>query len=95
MLMKNRLPIDVALDKIRMNAYQRIVPPEDVTVRTIPLPPHVHGFVIPDPDAHFNVYLNSRDSYYKRMETLQHELDHIARGDAWTPAPLDVIDSFI
>ena len=88
-------PLDVALDRIRLAAYQSRVPPETVTVRTIPLPPHVHGFVLPDPEDHYNVYLNSRDSRAVRQRALEHELDHIARGDAWTPAPVDLIDEYI
>jgi hypothetical protein len=54
---------------------------EDIFVRYIALPPKIKGLTVQDSKGNYNIYLNSRLTYEANLETLQHELDHVAEND--------------
>ena len=54
---------------------------DDIFVRIVPLPAHVHGMTAPGPDG-YNIYLDASQSDQERMKAYQHELEHI-RHDDW------------
>lgn len=51
---------------------------EEIFVRTIPLPPKVHGFTSLDADGDYNVFINESLSSAARERTLIHEIGHIS-----------------
>ena len=54
----------------------------DYFIRTVPMPPAVHGSVCPNSDGTFSVYINARDSIERQREALDHEVKkHIANDD--------------
>lgn len=52
-------------------------------VRTIycDLPASIGGFTVATSDDYFTIVINQNLSYYKNLETYQHELKHIKNGD--------------
>lgn len=50
-------------------------------IRPIPLPATVRAFTKQDADGIYNIYVNDILSDEARERALQHEYDHIARGD--------------
>lgn len=77
---------DRALRRIR-SARERDQIPDNVTIRYVDMDPQVHGFVVPDPDDHYNVYINARDSWTEQQITKRHELRHIALGHVFDQRP--------
>lgn len=62
-----------------------------MTVRIIPLPTKVHGFVTRcvEPDGEYDtIVLNACDSYSVQQDTLTHELRHITYGHFDDDRPL-------
>ncbi len=54
----------------------------DYFVRTVEMPPSIHGSVSPNPDGTYSVYLNSRDSIERQRKALDHEVKkHIENND--------------
>ena len=53
---------------------------EDVFVRQIELPRTVKGFVTPNDDGTYSVYLNSLCDEETQRRTLEHELRHLDRN---------------
>lgn len=53
----------------------------DFFVRLVDLPPTVGGFVCPNDDGTFNVYLNSRKDQEHNIDSYLHEVDHIENDD--------------
>ena len=74
---------DAALTRRILSRCEARVSPDDVTVRVVDLPPHLHGFVTPDPEGHFNIYLNAHDPLWRQYRALEHEIEHIASGEVW------------
>lgn len=64
---------------------------EDIFVRIVDLPPHVHGMTAIGPDG-YNVYLDAAQSDQERMEAYLHELEHIRRND-WEGGDVDRIEN--
>ena len=64
----------------------------DFYVRLIDLPYGVGGFVAPNEDGTFNVYLNARLSAEKNLDTFLHEVEHIENDDFYNGLPLQVIE---
>ena len=60
----------------------------DYYVRFVDLPPTVLGATIPNDDGTFSVYINARLGDDARRETLQHELEHMARDHFYRDAPV-------
>ena len=75
-----------------LRCRERRIPPDDVTVRTICLPPEVHGFVLIDPEGHINIYIRAQDPLWRQYRALEHELDHVASGDVDSDAPLEILE---
>lgn len=54
----------------------------DYFIRTVNMPPAIHGSVCPNSDGTFSVYINARDSIERQREALDHEVKkHIAGDD--------------
>lgn len=60
----------------------------DYFVRTVDMPPAIHGSVSPNPDGTFSVYINSRDSIERQRKALDHEVKKHIEGNDF--AKLDV-----
>ena len=50
------------------------------------------GFVIPNDDGTYSVYLNSRLSRQQNVESMEHELLHIKKDDLYRNVPVQVIE---
>lgn len=65
----------------------------DYFVRFIPLPWHVRGFVTPNDDDTYSVYINSLLPEAIQRAALEHELRHIQNGDLYSPESAAAIES--
>lgn len=63
-----------------------------VFYRMVNLPMRVRGFTIPDSDGNYNVYLNDRLSESALQKTIQHEQQHIFRGDCYKESSAYIIE---
>ena len=63
-----------------------------VSVRLIKMPLSVKAMTIPSPDGWFNVYINDRLTREEINEALEHEYDHILRGDFDSALPGHVLN---
>lgn len=57
------------------------IPNVDYFVYFMPMHGSIGGFVTPNPDGTFSVYLNSRLSRERNAKSLKHELNHIINLD--------------
>lgn len=64
----------------------------DYFIRFIPLPWHVKGFVTPNDDDTYSVYINSLLPEPVQRITLEHELYHIRNGDLYSDEPVSIIE---
>lgn len=64
----------------------------DYFVYFVPLDGSIGGFVTPNPDGTFSIYLNERLNRERNMKTLAHEERHIINGDFYSGLPLEVIE---
>lgn len=64
----------------------------DYFVRLIPLPWGVHGFVTPNDDDTYSIYINSLLPEALQRAALEHELRHILNGDLYSEEPAAVIE---
>lgn len=65
----------------------------DYYVRLIPFPVNsVGGMVTPNDDGSFSIYINSNLSEERQKKALDHELEHILRGDFWNGLPVSEIE---
>lgn len=53
----------------------------DYFVYFMPMHGSIGGFVTPNPDGTFSVYLNSRLSRERNVKSLEHEINHIINLD--------------
>ena len=60
----------------------------DYYVRLVDLPHAVYGVTMPNDDGTFSVYINARLSEKDRRETLEHEIEHMARGHFYSEASI-------
>ena len=45
-------------------------------------------------DGFYHIYINSRLGYYEQQKAIRHELEHIARGDFYSPdIPIGIIET--
>lgn len=56
----------------------------DFFIYYVPMHGAIGGFVTPNPDGTFSVYLNERLSRERNLETMEHEIGHIIRDDFYT-----------
>lgn len=65
----------------------------DYFVYTIPFPNNkCGGFVTPNDDGTFSVYLNANLSEEENRITLEHELNHILHDDFWRDTSISTIE---
>lgn len=57
------------------------IPNVDYFVYFMPMHGSIGGFVTPNPDGTFSVYLNSRLSRERNVKSLEHEINHIVADD--------------
>ena len=60
----------------------------DHFVRVIELPPSVRGVTVPNDDGTFSVYINAICGDEVQRQTLEHELEHLARDHFYQTAPI-------
>ena len=65
----------------------------DYIVRYIDLPITVKGATVMDYDGFYNIYINSRLSYEEQKKTIAHEMEHIVRGDFFSCATLEDVET--
>lgn len=53
----------------------------DFFVRTVDMPPSIHGSVTPNDDGTFSVYINAKDSAERQRKALEHEVKKHIEGD--------------
>ena len=56
------------------------------------LPPKIYAFSFPNADGTFTVVLDPRRPMSVRLGDLEHELNHIRRGDFWSDLPVSIIE---
>ncbi len=60
----------------------------DYYVRFVDLPHTVYGVTMPNDDGTFSVYINARLGEKERRETLDHEIEHMARDHFYSGSPI-------
>lgn len=60
----------------------------DVFVRYAPFPVSTEAVVIPNDDATFDIYINSRICAAKQQAALAHELEHLKRDHLYNADPV-------
>ena len=60
----------------------------DHYVRVVELPASVRGVTVPNDDGTFSVYINALYDDETQRETLEHELEHLARDHFYTDTPV-------
>ncbi len=63
-----------------------------IITRKIDLPQTIKGFVIPDCNGDFNIYVNENHCEAQQHKTFEHELSHINNGDLDLPKDAHVIE---
>ena len=66
----------------------------DYYIRLIDLPYTIGGFVAPNEDGTFNIYLNARRSPEAQLETYFHEMEHIEDDDFYNGLPIQEVEGF-
>ena len=61
---------------------------EDIFVSEADLPTTIKGYVVPDEDGNYSVYLNSKHSFETKVKTLYHETKHIEAGACYADTPV-------
>lgn len=56
----------------------------NIFVRLADLDPRIHGFVKPDNNGDYNIYINANHCKEMQKETLRHELEHIQRDHIYS-----------
>ena len=65
----------------------------DYCIRFIDLPYDINGITVEDADGFYNVYINTRISYYEQQKAVVHELTHIARDDFYSDKKLEIVET--
>jgi len=64
-------------------------------IRTITLPDGVCGVTAKHPSGKYTIYINKNLPYCQQKKAVDHEIDHIHRGDFENRLPLTVVESYI
>ena len=56
------------------------------------LPSGVSGFTLRDADGDYTIFLNARDSREHNEKTIEHEMEHIKKGDFYSTDGADYIE---
>ena len=66
---------------------------QDFTVRLMPMPPRIKGYVIKTlEDDYYTIILNSNLNHEQNLQTYWHELKHIIYGDLDEGGDADLIE---
>ena len=57
-------------------------------MRVVDLPAAVRGVTVPNDDGTFSVYINALYDVETQRQTLEHELEHLARDHFYAAAPI-------
>ncbi|MBN7773459.1 ImmA/IrrE family metallo-endopeptidase [Clostridium aminobutyricum] len=66
-----------------------------IFIREVALPMSIRGFIMPDVDGNYNIYINDKLSEERRQITIEHELQHLKNRDCYCDLPVKVIESNI
>ncbi len=66
----------------------------DYFVRVADLPLGVWGFVSPNEDGTFSVFLNARATREKNRASMRHELRHLERDDLYGEKPIEEVEGW-
>lgn len=56
------------------------------------MPYSIGGYITPNDDGTFSVYLNERLTYERNKKTIDHERKHIINGDFYNGLPIELIE---
>ncbi len=65
---------------------------ETYNVQLMDLPPSIKGFARNNPDGSYTIILNSRLNLETQRKSMEHELEHIKRGDFYSGLVADQIE---
>lgn len=66
----------------------------DYFIRLVPLPWHVRGFVTPNDDDTYSIYINSLLPEEIQRAALEHELRHIQNGDLYSAKSVAELEGY-
>lgn len=64
----------------------------DYFVRFVDLPLSIGGFVMPNDDTTFSVYINARHTEARQLISYIHEVRHIQHDDFYNGKPIYIIE---
>lgn len=67
----------------------------DIIIRLVDLDPEVRGFVRPDCNGDYNIYINSSLCLEAQRATLEHELEHIQKGHVYSDRLVKLLEAEI
>lgn len=65
---------------------------EDVIVRLVELDPRIKGFIRPDSNGDYNIYINACLCPEARQTALEHELEHIQLRHVYSERPVKELE---
>ena len=68
---------------------------ETIIIRLVDMPCAAKGYIAPDEDGNYNVYINARLSHEEQLDVLLHEIVHATRGDCFADSPVAVLESAV
>jgi hypothetical protein len=66
----------------------------DIIVRLIKLPLSIDGCVLPDENGDYNIYINDRLPADIQQKALEHELNHVERGEIYSERYIEYNELF-
>ena len=67
---------------------------QDVNTILVDLPCKIRAYTVANRDLTYTIVLNARLSHEMQLESYQHELDHIQRGDYEKKCSVDLIEFY-
>lgn len=58
------------------------------------MPPRIKSFVLPDNFGNYTIVLNSKLTREQNLKSMQHEIEHIERGDYDSIHNVDVLEFY-
>lgn len=71
----------------------KYLPGADYFVYYEKLPPSVRGFVTPNDDGTFSIFLNSNIPDSRKFLTYLHEVNHIEQEDFYNGLPIELVEN--
>ncbi len=66
-----------------------------VFIRSANLPMEIRGFVMPDNEGNYNIYINDKLSEERKEKTIEHELQHIKNQDCYSNEQVSILEKRI